>query len=140
MFFEFLDALRAKPKPIRERYAFVFAIGFTVMIGGVWSLSLPGRFATVTDTATSTPGEAPFAGLWREFSEQVSSLRTQTAAIPVAPAATTTGSTSVNRVDAVSLIATTSADGSLVPLPPPPPAPKPVLIGTTSPDGATTTP
>ncbi len=135
MLFDYLDNLRKKPKPQRQRYAFAFALSFTLIITGIWAVTLPGRF-TPPDEVAANAGEAPFAGLWRQFKDQVASVRTQTAAVaPGAASSTESTATTSNRVDAVSLIATTSEDGVLVPLPPPP---KPVLIGTTSPELATT--
>lgn len=42
----FLDRLRAKPKHIRSRYAFIFALCVTLLIAGLWQVSLSARLAT----------------------------------------------------------------------------------------------
>ena len=75
MLFQFLDNLRQKPKPVRNQYAFGFALCSTVIIAGVWSLSLPSRFASLGNTAavgsaTEAASTAPFAGLFNQLKEQ----------------------------------------------------------------------
>ena len=128
MLFQFLDHLRTKPKPLRQRYAFSFALLFTALIGSVWAFTLPARFAVEENSDVAAAGSAPFAGLWQQFKDQVSAVRTTPAATePVATATPSTATTT--QIDAVDLISTTTSDGTRVALQP---APKPVLIGTTT--------
>jgi hypothetical protein len=68
MLFKTLDALREKPKPVRDQYALLFAITFTFIIGGVWSLSLPSRLESVgTASAGAASTTLPFGGMWAEL-------------------------------------------------------------------------
>jgi len=73
MFFRLLDFIRTKPVAQRQQYALGGAIVVTLAITGVWSLSLPDRFAaigerlgTTTEAATQT-ASVPFSGLWQQL-------------------------------------------------------------------------
>jgi len=72
MLLRLIDAVRAKPKAQRQRYAFLGAAVITVIIAGGWSLTVPERIATITNSVTVDKPEAqvatvPFAGLWQQF-------------------------------------------------------------------------
>lgn len=72
MLFRLLDTLRKKPKHVREQYAFGGAVVFTAMVVGVWSLSLPARFAAISDGVSEVqPAAAPFAHMFSQLKEQV---------------------------------------------------------------------
>ena len=104
MIFKTLDTIRQKPKRVRDQYAFGVAASLTLVIAGVWSLSLPSRFgssnmASLSD-ASSTPVEtAPFAGLIAQFKSQFQGMK---AAIDSLPAATGTPSTTSTSSSALS--------------------------------------
>ncbi len=100
MLFQFLDNLRQKPKPVRNQYAFGFALCSTVIIAGVWSLSLPSRFASLGNTAavgsaTEAASTAPFAGLFNQLKEQFAGAKE---VMQQLPGATTTPATAANTV------------------------------------------
>lgn len=76
-----IENIRQKPKPVRQRYAFVVTVTFTTIVVGVWSLSLPARFVAVQEGVmkvkpeiTSQTATAPFSGVWSEFKQQILSL------------------------------------------------------------------
>lgn len=89
MLFKFLDSIRSKPKHIRDQYAFGIAVFCTLAIGGVWSLSLPARFAGPSNVATlaSSTNAAPFANFFTQLKNQFSGI---TEVIDELPKATTT--------------------------------------------------
>ena len=123
MLFRTLDNLRQKPKAVRQRVAFLTAASFTLLVGGIWTLTLPAKF-TSSELLAQSEGTKPFAGLWTGFRDQFSNLRQQAGAIvstmPTSTPATTTPS---EMIDIRSLISTSTE---------PTPAPTPILIGTTS--------
>jgi hypothetical protein len=127
MIFQYLDYLRTKPKETRQRVAFFVALGLTLVVGGIWSLSLPTRFADTSDLAT-TEGTRPFAGFIDGIKDQWGAIRNQAGTI-AATVSTSTASTS-DLINLESLLAATST-----PAPAAQPAPKPILIGTTSATG-----
>ena len=128
MLFRTLDNLRQKPKAVRQRVAFLTALSFTLLVGGIWTLTLPARFSG--ESLSQSEGTKPFAGLWTGFRDQFSNLRQQAGAIvstmPTSTAATTTPS---EMIDIATLISTSTE---------PTPAPTPILIGTTSASTSTT--
>lgn len=68
MLFKTLDAIRQKPKPVRDQYAFFFAVLCTFLIAGVWSMSLPSKLqSTSLASVSGASTTAPFGGLWAEF-------------------------------------------------------------------------
>ncbi len=88
MFFKFLQETRSKPKHIRDQYAMVFALMFTVLVGGVWSLSLPARFSTADQVAAaaSSSNPVPFANFVNHFKNQFLGLKQELEEIkPVDP-------------------------------------------------------
>lgn len=126
MLFRTLDNLREKPKAVRQRIAFLTAISFTLVIGGIWTLTLPARFAD--ETLAQSEGTKPFAGMFSGFRDQFSALRQQASAVVGAVSSTTattttTVATTSDMIDIRTLIATST---------PPEPVPAPILIGTTS--------
>jgi hypothetical protein len=127
MLFKYLDHLRTKPKEARQRVAFVAALGLTLVVGGIWSLSLPARFADTSDLAAAE-GTRPFAGFIDGIKDQWGAISNQAGTI-AATVSTSTASTS-DLINLETLLATTST-----PTPAPQPAPKPILIGTTSATG-----
>jgi hypothetical protein len=101
MLFQFLDTVRQKPKQVRNQYAFGFALGCTVLIGGVWSLSLPARFANLGNvaavgSASSTLSTAPFAGLVDQLKQQFAGAKEVIQAIPGATSTRTNEQNSVS--------------------------------------------
>ncbi len=89
MLFKFLDNVRSKPKHVRDQYALGIAVFCTLAIGGVWSLSLPARFAGESNVAAlaSTTNAVPFANFFTQLKNQFSGMKE---AINELPAATTT--------------------------------------------------
>jgi hypothetical protein len=89
MLFTFLDNLRQKPKHVRDQYAFGIAVFCTLLIGGVWSLSLPARFGGDSQVAAlaSTTNAAPFANFFTQLKNQFSGF---TEVINEFPASTST--------------------------------------------------
>ncbi|MBY0537857.1 hypothetical protein K2P47_00475 [Patescibacteria group bacterium] len=89
MLFKILDNIRQKPKHIRDQYALGIAIMCTLMIGGVWSLSLPARFGGDSQVAAlaSTTNAVPFANFFTQLKNQFSGF---SEAIDELPKATTT--------------------------------------------------
>jgi hypothetical protein len=130
MLFKTLDALRQKPKPVRDQYALLFAVACTLVIGGVWSLSLPSRLSTTNlATVSAASTTVPFGGMWAEFRSKFS-----WAATPTAPVVgTTTEPVTDAPDDALDLelrqenITTVNASSAAA-IPPP----VTILIGTTS--------
>lgn len=81
MLLRVIEKIRQKPKSVRQRYAFVFTVAFTAMVTGIWSLSLPARFASVqeefSDVAVvpaTQSATAPFSGVWDQFKKQLINL------------------------------------------------------------------
>ncbi len=128
MLFRILHTLRTKPKAVRQHYALGTAVVITAVIGGVWSLSLPARFAN-SDTQVAS-GTAPFAGFFARMKAPFANLATPD--VPVT-ALDTQGTTTSELPIAVA--GSTSTDQILAPEPAPQ-APA-ILIGTTT---ATITP
>ena len=84
-----IENVRQKPKAVRQRYALVVAVAFTVVVTGIWSLSLPGRFTAVHDgMMTASPemksqtASAPFSGVWGQFKQQVLGMTGENTATP----------------------------------------------------------
>ncbi len=77
MLFKILDRIRSKPKHIREQYALGIAIFCTMAIGGVWSLSLPARFAGESQMAAvaSSTNAAPFSNFFTQLKQQFTSVK-----------------------------------------------------------------
>jgi hypothetical protein len=126
MLFRLLDALREKPAHIRRQYAFGLAVMFTLLVGGVWSFTLPARFLAEAPVAEIPSATTPFASLWNTMKDQFGTMKQQATAIvastTASSTATSTASTS-DMFDALTLVSTST---------PPAPKPQPILIGTTS--------
>jgi len=91
MLYTFFDKLRTKPKVVREQYALLGAVCFTLMIGGVWSLSIPARLGSVAANASTTNvASAPLSGFVAQLKSQFKSARTGV----TGPFATTTATPS----------------------------------------------
>jgi hypothetical protein len=93
MLFKIIDDIRTKPKPVRDQYAFMIALFCTLAIGGVWSLSLPSRFAPDSQVAAlaSTTNAVPFSNFFtqlknqfRGVTEQMDAVATTTAQLSAA--------------------------------------------------------
>ena len=111
MLFQFLDNLRQKPKQVRNQYAFGFALCSTVIIAGVWSLSLPSRFANLGNTAavgnaSSTVSTVPFSGLFNQLKEQFAGAKEVLQQLPVG---TSTPSTAPDAVSTTTQAETEAA-------------------------------
>ena len=126
MLFKYLDHLRTKPKEARQRVAFFTALALTLVIGGVWSLTLPARFANTGDLA-SAEGTRPFAGFFNGLKDQWGTLRNQ--ASTIAATVGTTTATSTEMINIETLLEGTST---------PSVKPTPILIGTTTASGTVT--
>ncbi len=94
MLFKFLDQIRSKPKHVREQYALGIAVFCTVAIGGVWSLSLPARFASETQVAgaATSSNTAPFSNFFTQLKQQFTSVKQEVEELKIA---STTGPVSV---------------------------------------------
>lgn len=91
MLFETLDKIRTKPKSVRDQYAFVAAVVFTVVLTGVWILSLPSRFSVITtEVATVNTKTAPFARLISQVKDQFGAAKESVATIITAASSTAT--------------------------------------------------
>jgi hypothetical protein len=123
MLFRTLDNLRQKPKAVRQRVAFLTALSFTLLVGGVWTLTLPARFSG-SETLAQSEGTKPFAGLWTGFRDQFSTLRQQAGVIVSTMPTTTPATTTPSEMIDIRTLISTSTE--------PTPAPTPILIGTTS--------
>ena len=77
MLFKILDHIRSKPKHVREQYALSIAIFCTMAIGGVWTLSLPARFAGESQMAAlaSSTTAAPFSNFFTQLKQQFTSVK-----------------------------------------------------------------
>lgn len=111
MVFQFLDNIRQKPRQARNQYAFGFAICLTLIIGGVWSLSLPSRLSNLGNvaavgSASSTMSTAPFAGLFNQLKQQFAGAKDVIQAIP---GATSTPLNSISPVSTSTQIQTENA-------------------------------
>jgi hypothetical protein len=133
MLHNFFDNLRTKPKVVRDQYALLGAVCLTLMIGGMWSLSIPARLSTMATNATSTSvASAPMSGLFTQLKNQFKSARTAVVLPSLSDTPTTTpavsgaqadsptstirfGTTTIapaNRPDAASTTATTSLESA----------------------------
>ncbi len=154
MLFKFLDHIRSKPKHVREQYALGIAIFCTMAIGGVWSLSLPSRFASESQVAAvgSTTTPAPFSNFFSQLKAQFTSvkkgideLKVATSTIPLTVASSTEAALEMQiSAENIELIkdkqasatstefqfgAETNATTTVAP------KPQPIMIGTTSESG-----
>lgn len=87
MIYTFFDNLRTKPKAVRDHYAFLGAVCCTLMIGGVWSLSIPARLGSFAQSASSTSvatvASAPHSGFFEQLKSQFKSVQ-KIGALPMA--------------------------------------------------------
>ena len=49
MFLDWLDNMRTKPKRVRVRTAFLIAFSVTLIVGGIWALTLPARLSELSE-------------------------------------------------------------------------------------------
>lgn len=89
-----LDSIRQKPRSVRDQYALGIAVCCTVLIGGVWTLSLPSRFSQTAalGNASTTESASPFSGLINQFKDQFKSAKAAIGTLPIA--STTVAATS----------------------------------------------
>ncbi len=128
MFFTSIDALKRKPKAIRQQYAFVGALLITGVISGVWTLTLPARFSPTVELADTQAATGPFAGMWQSFRDRWQTMQDSVAALPIAAVATSTSSSTTDIDMSVVTHPTTT-----IPKPTTPdPAPVMILIATTT--------
>ena len=138
MLFTFLDKTRTKSFAVRQRYAFGVAMTATLVIGGVWLVALPARFAKVTnvDATTEAASTAPFANMWNQLKAQFSTI-----SLPKMPDVSTTSATSTTvdgttTYDARLLLGTSTPSSTSLR---PQPVAQEVLIETATTTGATST-
>lgn len=142
-----IESLRHEPKPIRDRYAFYWASIVTLVIAGFWAISLPSKFAAITNIGEVVNEDDESGGFSRaiddiknNFSASLLDLKelTSTTTDPTAeeikesdhvPAADN------NVIDIAGMFATTSESEPA----PTAPAPKVIRIATTSQISATGT-
>jgi hypothetical protein len=99
MIFQFLDSLREKPKAVRDQFALWASVVCIVIVGGVWSMSLPSRLAqtgvAAVGGASTTIPTAPFAGFFDQLKAQFQGIQAATiptTTVPAAPASTVSSS------------------------------------------------
>lgn len=68
----FIENIRRKPEGVRNLYAFWGACVFTMLVIGVWSLSVPERLLSVL--SFSEPQVPPTSRLWSGIAEHSSQL------------------------------------------------------------------
>jgi hypothetical protein len=140
MLFSRLDKLRQKPKIVRQQYAFFGALTLTAVVAGVWTLSLPARFAGVGEVATATDEAAPpFAHIFGELKDRFGAAKNQVgSAVETMASSTTevvaTTSPELSPVEQAVADAESTSTPRVVK-----PAPVPVLIATTSVSVSSTT-
>jgi hypothetical protein len=101
MFYKILDHIRTKPKPVRDQYAFGIALTASLLIAGVWSLSLPSRFAAPSVASVGVASTtAPFAGILGQIKEQFFGAK---ALLQTPPATTTVITTASSTTAALEL-------------------------------------
>jgi hypothetical protein len=83
-----LEALRKKPKHVRDRYAFWFASLATFCIAGVWATTLPAKFSTIMGVDVTTPVEVAEAN--SRWSDMLASVRAGISGLVSDEEATTT--------------------------------------------------
>jgi len=74
MIIESIERLRRAPKTVRDRYAFLLATSFTVVVALVWMAFLPGRFTPADETLATGAEQAPFSSLFGGLKDQVAQL------------------------------------------------------------------
>ncbi len=140
-----LANLKNKPSAVKSQYAFLGALILTLVVAGVWTTTIPARFATIhtsvetvsDDTANVTDGIDSFM---EQFDLPEAAPTTPEVAQPAgalgalqnwqAPVATTSSTTRELDASPNSSVTATTTDS----IPPPSPEPKPtvILIGTTT--------
>lgn len=84
MLYKILDTIRAKPKAVRDQYALGTAVLCTLLITGVWSLSLPSRFTTTSLAAAGAASStSPFSGLIGQIKKQFAGAKEKVQPMPV---------------------------------------------------------
>ncbi len=106
MLFKTLDNLRTKPKVIRDQFAFMVAVIFTLLVAGVWALSIPSRLARITEGGQATT-TTPFAGLFSQFKAQFSDV--PAVSTTTEPAAGTSAASTTEAALTLDLSSTTKA-------------------------------
>jgi len=92
MLFETLDKIRSKPKQVRDQYALGIAVACTVILVGVWSLSLPSKFSSLSGTVGNhATGSAPFSGLINQVKDGFGSVKNSVASVINSATSTITG-------------------------------------------------
>ena len=74
-----IEKLKRKSEPEKTRYAFLLALGATLLMGAVWTTSLPARFAKIGETedgvhASDTSEGVGFAELLETSKAQMGSV------------------------------------------------------------------
>lgn len=78
MFRKFRE-LKDAPKATREQYAFLYAAVITLIIAGIWMVSLPSQFADVnatadTDRVTTNANASSFSRVFKDVKAQFASV------------------------------------------------------------------
>lgn len=69
-----IESIRKKPKEVRQRYAFWYAIGFTAFIAVFWVSTLPSQFSFLAEVSTQGEQEQVQGGVSRSFADLRASL------------------------------------------------------------------
>ncbi len=73
MLFKFLDYIRTKPRHVREQYALGATVSFMLVVVGIWSLSLPTRFASISgEVGQEQTAASPFSHLIKQVKDSFS--------------------------------------------------------------------
>ena len=100
MLYKIFDTIRTKPKAVRDQYALGIAVVCTVVIAGVWSLSLPSRFApTSLAAAGAASSTSPFSGIIGQIKKQFAGAKDKITPVPVITVPPSTASTTADSLD-----------------------------------------
>lgn len=100
MLYKILDTIRAKPKAVRDQYALGTAVLCTLLITGVWSLSLPSRFTTTSLAAAGAASStSPFSGLIGQIKKQFAGAKEKVQPVPVIVAPPTVASSTADALE-----------------------------------------
>ena len=133
MLFQTLDAIRQKSKPVRDQYALLFAVVSTLVIGGVWSLSLPSKLQSTDIAAVAGASTtAPFGGIWAEFRSKFTPPPITLEGVRLATTSATGTNTAINFQLSPENVASVNASSTPYFSPELENLPVTILIGTTS--------
>jgi len=71
-FWKLLDSIRQKPPEVRSHVAFVSAVCLTVLVGLLWTSTLPAQFSELSNSASEVPSGSAVSELKEHVAEGVS--------------------------------------------------------------------